>query len=183
MTARLMDEIVDFWFDEACKPYWFNSRPTFDRLVQDNLLEHYHKAAAGEFDDWAEDVDGALALCILLDQAPRNCFRGTDRAFATDLKARQVAAHAIREGYDLECAEDERLFIYLPFMHHEDLESQDFCLKLLSERCPKGDAIDAAQRHRDIIARFGRFPHRNAALGRESTAEEAAFLLEPGSSF
>lgn len=183
MTTRLMDEIVDFWFDDACKAYWFNSRPTFDRLVQDTLLEHHLKAAAGDFDDWIDDVDGALALCILLDQAPRNCFRGQAQAFATDPKARLVAAHAIREGYDLECVEDERLFIYLPFMHHEDLESQDLAAKLLAERCPKPEAVDAAQKHRDIIVRFGRFPHRNAALGRESTAQEAAFLLEPGSSF
>lgn len=183
MTTRLMDEIVDFWFDEACKPYWFNSRPTFDQLVRDTLLEHHQRAAVGEFDDWADDVDGALALCILLDQAPRNCFRNQAEAFASDAKARQVAIRALEEGYDLECDEDERLFLYLPFMHHEDLDSQDAAVRLIGERCPKPEAVDAARRHRDIIARFGRFPHRNAALGRETTAEEAAFLQEPGSSF
>lgn len=183
MTARLMDEIVDFWFDEACKPYWFNSRPTFDQLVRDTLLEHYERAAKGDFDDWADDVDGALALCILLDQAPRNCFRGQARAFATDDKARQAAVHALREGYDLECEEDERLFLYLPFMHHEDLASQDAAVRLIAERCPKPEAVAAAARHREIIVRFGRFPHRNIALGRETTAEEMAFLQEPGSSF
>lgn len=183
MTARLMDEIVDFWFDEACKPYWFNARPTFDQLVRDTLLEHFERAAKGDFDDWADDVDGALALCILLDQAPRNCFRGEARAFSTDDKARQVAIKALQEGFDLECTEDERLFLYLPFMHHEDLGSQDAAVRLIAERCPKPEAMAAADRHREIILRFGRFPHRNIALGRETTMEEADFLLEPGSSF
>lgn len=183
MTDRLMDEIVDFWFDEACKPYWFNSRPTFDRLVQDNLLEHYHKAAAGQFDSWLEDVDGTLALCILLDQAPRNCFRGTAQAFASDPQARAAAAHALREGYDLECTEDERMFFYLPFMHHEDPDSQALAVRLFAERCPRPEAVAAAARHQEIISRFGRFPHRNIALGRATTGEEEIFLREPNSSF
>ncbi|MBV5332266.1 DUF924 domain-containing protein [bacterium] len=183
MTDRLMDEIVDFWFDDACKPYWFNSRPTFDRLVRDNLLEHHQKAAAGELDHWIDDVDGALALCILLDQAPRNCFRGRAEAFATDAKARSVALHALNEGYDLECTEDERMFFYMPFMHHEDADSQLLAVKMFAERCPRPEAVVAAQRHSEIIARFGRFPQRNIALGRVCSPEEESFLSEPNASF
>lgn len=183
MTDKLIDEIIDFWFDDACRPYWFNSRPTFDRLVEDTLLEQYHKAMTGAFDHWVEDVDGTLALCILLDQVPRNCFRGSPQAFAGDEKARQVAAVALKGGYDLECNEDERIFLYLPFEHHENPDSQELALRLFKERCNRAETVDAAERHHEIIKRFGRFPHRNKALGRESTPEELAFLQEPNSSF
>lgn len=183
MTDRLIDEIVDFWFDEACRPYWFSPKPTFDRLVEDTLLEHHHKAAKGDFDHWVDDVDGALALCILLDQVPRNCFRGSPQAYATDAMARQVAAKALEEGYDLECGEEEKVFLYLPFEHHENADSQELAVRLFTERTTTPEYREYAERHRDVVARFGRFPHRNKALGRESTPEEMAFLEEPGSSF
>ncbi|NYZ15703.1 DUF924 domain-containing protein [Azospirillum sp. RWY-5-1] len=179
----LIDEIVDFWFDEAMKPYWFEPSDSFDRLVRETLLPHHETAAAGGFDPWMEDVDGCLALCILLDQVPRNAFRGSPRAFATDPQARTVAAHALRSGFDIDCTAEERMFLYLPFMHHEDVDSQRLCVRLVRERCGIDGAVASADRHLEIIERFGRFPHRNAILGRDSTAAELAFLKEPNSSF
>ncbi|KAA0680566.1 DUF924 family protein [Azospirillum brasilense] len=183
MTDRLIDEIVDFWFDEAMKPYWFRQSDSFDRTVRDTLLPHHEAAAAGRYDHWLEDVDGCLALCVLLDQVPRNVFRGSPRAFATDGKALAVARHVVEQGYDLECSEDERIFLYLPFEHQEDMDCQDLSCALFRERVSDPEVVDYAERHRAVIARFGRFPHRNAVLGRETTPEEAEFLKEPGSSF
>lgn len=183
MVDGLIDEIVDFWFDEAIKPYWFKRSESFDRNVRDTLLPHYEAAAAGDLDHWMEDVDGCLALCILLDQVPRNVFRDSPRAFATDEKARAVARHALEQGFDHECTADERIFLYLPFEHHEDRESQELACALFRERVGDPETISFAERHREIVERFGRFPHRNATLCRPSTAEEEAFLREPGSSF
>lgn len=183
MADTLIDEIIDFWFDDAMRTYWFERSESFDRLVADTLTMPYEKAAAGEFDHWLDDVDGAVALCVLLDQVPRNIFRGTPRAVATDQHARAVAAHALREGYDLECTADERIFLYLPFEHHEDLDSQRLSVRLFRERVGLPEPIAYAERHLEIIERFGRFPHRNTILGRDSTAEELAFLQEPNSSF
>lgn len=183
MVDKLIDEIVDFWFDEAMKPYWFKPSPSFDRTIGDTLLPHHENAAAGKLDHWMDDVDGCIALCVLLDQVPRNAFRGTPRAFATDEKARAVARHAVEQGFDLECNTDERTFLYLPFEHHEDPESQALSCTLFRERVGDAEAIRYAERHREIIERFGRFPHRNAILGRTSTPEELAFLKEPDSSF
>ncbi|MGQ9371875.1 DUF924 family protein [Azospirillum sp. ST 5-10] len=183
MVDTLIDEIVDFWFDDATKPYWFKRSDSFDRAVRDSLLEPYERAAAGAFDHWIEDVDGCLALCVLLDQVPRNVFRGDARAFATDAKARAVARHVLQQGYDLECNTDERLFLYLPFEHSEDLDDQRLSVTLYRERVGEAVPVDFAERHLRVIERFGRFPHRNAALGRASTPEEEAFLKEPGSSF
>ncbi|MBK3734605.1 uncharacterized protein (DUF924 family) [Azospirillum brasilense] len=183
MTDSLIDEIVDFWFDEATKPYWFRQSDSFDRAVRDTLLPHHEAAAAGRYDHWLEDVDGCLALCVLLDQVPRNVFRGSPRAFATDGKALAVARHVVEQGYDLECSGDERIFLYLPFEHQEDMDCQDLSCTLFRERVGDPEVVDYAERHRAVIARFGRFPHRNAALGRATTPEEEAFLKEPGSSF
>lgn len=183
MTDRLIEEILDFWFDESSKPYWFRQSVSFDRVVTDTLLPHHETAAAGGFDHWMEDVEGCIALCILLDQAPRNMFRGTARAFATDGKALTVARHAVEQEFDLECTPDEKLFLYLPFEHHEDPESQDRCCQLVSERIGEPELVRYAELHRTIIQRFGRFPHRNDILGRPNTPEEQAFLQEPNSSF
>ncbi len=183
MVDSLIDEIVDFWFDDAMKPYWFRKSDSFDRAVADTLGEPHAAAARGDCDSWMEDVDGCLALCILLDQVPRNIFRGDPRSFATDAKARAVAEHALANGFDLECTTDERIFLYLPLEHHEDMDSQNRSVALFTERVGDDVTVDYANRHRAVIERFGRFPHRNAILGRDSTPEEAAFLLEPNSSF
>ncbi|MBP2299338.1 DUF924 family protein [Azospirillum picis] len=183
MVDRLIDEIVDFWFDEATKPYWFRQSGSFDRAVADTLGPHHEAAARGDYDHWMDDVDGCIALCILLDQVPRNIHRGDRRAFATDAKALAVSDHAIANGFDLECNADERTFLYLPYEHQEDLASQERSVVLFTERVDDPEAIDYALRHREVIRRFGRFPHRNAVLGRPGTPEEEAFLQEPGSSF
>lgn len=183
MVDKLIDEIVDFWFDEAMKPYWFRKSASFDRAVADTLGPHYEAAARGAYDHWMEDVDGCIALCVLLDQVPRNMFRNDPRAFATDGKARGISDHAVANGFDLECTTDERIFLYLPFEHHEDMASQDRSVALFTERVGDETTVCYARRHREIIQRFGRFPHRNAILGRTSTPEEVAFLTEPDSSF
>ncbi|WP_448191427.1 DUF924 family protein [Azospirillum sp. sgz301742] len=179
----LIDEIVEYWFGEGPKLYWFTESESFDRQVRDMLLEPHERAAAGRFDHWMDDVDGCLALCILLDQVPRNVFRGTPRAYATDEQARAVARHVIQNDFDVECEPEERMFLYLPFEHHEDLNSQNLSVQLFHERVGVTEPIEFAERHRAIIERFGRFPHRNAILGRESTPEELEFLKQPGSSF
>ncbi|MCP5372764.1 MAG: DUF924 domain-containing protein [Hyphomicrobiales bacterium] len=181
--------ILDFWFgppgaDGALpkREEWFRGGPAFDTRVAEVLGPWHTRAAAGALDRWADTADGALALVLLLDQAPRNLFRGDPRAFATDAHARQVAAGALDRGFDRDMQVVQRLFLYLPFEHGEDLADQDRSVALFAA-LGDADYLDYAQRHRDIIVRFGRFPHRNAVLGRASSTEEAAFLTQPGSSF
>ncbi len=176
-------EVVDFWFDAAAKPYWFQRSDAFDLAVADRLGAHHAAAAGGACEAWMAQARGSLALCILLDQVPRNIFRGSPRAFATDAEARRVSAQAIAGGHDLSCTVEERVFLYLPLEHHEDADSQDRSVALFTERVGDALTVRFAERHREIIRRFGRFPHRNAILGRDSTAEEIAFLQEPNSSF
>lgn len=183
MVDKLIDEIVDFWFDEAMKPYWFRRSASFDRAVADTLGPHHEAAARGDYDHWMEDVDGCIALCVLLDQVPRNMFRDDPRAYATDDKALAVSRHAVANEFDLECTTDERIFLYLPFEHDEDMASQDRAVALFTERVGDETSVRFALRHREIIQRFGRFPHRNASLGRAGTPEEEAFLQEPDSAF
>ncbi|MCY1012744.1 DUF924 domain-containing protein [Nannocystis pusilla] len=124
-----------------------------------------------------------MALVILLDQFPRNMFRGTPEAFASDAKAREVANAALDAGHEHALTQEERLFLYLPLEHSEELADQERCVELMRALDETPMWLDYAVRHRDVIARFGRFPHRNAVLGRESTAEECEFLMQPGSSF
>ncbi|WP_338089144.1 DUF924 family protein [Nannocystis pusilla] len=141
------------------------------------------RAASGALDGWGAAPRGALALVILLDQFPRNMFRGTPEAFASDAKAREVANAALDAGHEHALTQEERLFLYLPLEHSEELADQERCVELMRALDETPMWLDYAVRHRDVIARFGRFPHRNAVLGRESTAEECEFLMQPGSSF
>lgn len=175
-------DVVNFWFAPAHEPLWFEPSPAFDRELGSRFGELYRRAAAGELDHWQRGADGSLALCLLLDQFPRNLFRGSAQAFATDARALAVVEHAIARGFDQELPAKRRLFLYLPFEHSEDLAHQERAVELIGAL---GDAgwLDYAIRHRDIIARFGRFPHRNEVLGRASTPEEMVFLEQPGSSF
>lgn len=177
-----IEEVLRFWFAPAQAERWFKANVAFDREIERRFLGLIETAAAGKLEKWGTTPRGALALCILLDQFPRNIWRGAPRAFAADALARQVAAAALASGHDQALTAEERLFLYLPLEHSEDLADQERCVALMATL---GDAelLDYALRHRDIIARFGRFPHRNAILGRDSTAEELAFLREPGSSF
>ena len=175
MTVR-SEHILDFWLDAGPRK-WFAKRRTFDAEIARRFEAVHHAAARGELFDWAVSAKGALALTLLFDQFPRNIFRGSAHAFATDPLARAVAGVAIEAGYDLEVDPRLRSFFYMPFMHAEDPESQDLgvCHFERLER-EGGQSAKWARDHREIIGRFGRFPHRNACLGRQATAEEKAFL-------
>jgi uncharacterized protein (DUF924 family) len=174
--------VLAYWFDPQTKPKWFNGGEAFDIEVRARLGPLYERAAAGALDGWAVETAGLLALVILFDQVPRNIHRGTPRAFATDPQALALARLAVDQGLDEALSLDERLFLYLPFEHAEAVAEQERSVALF-RALGDADYLDYAIRHKDVIARFGRFPHRNAILGRASTAEELAFLEEPGSSF
>ena len=172
-------DVLDFWFSRSKD--WFAKSPEFDEEIRSRFLALHESAASGELEFWKQDHLGCLALVIALDQFPRNLFRGSARAFASDEMARATARSILRRGWDQRLTKDERLFAYLPFEHSEALDDQELCCKLMA---PLGtELLKWAEKHRDIIQRFGRFPHRNAALGRESTPEEIEFLKQPGSGF
>jgi uncharacterized protein (DUF924 family) len=170
-------EIVRFWRDAGPK-FWFVKDETFDGRCRAFENEH-HAAARGELVHWELDAEGALALLILLDQIPRNIFRGSPHAFATDGLAQAIALRAIEKRFDAETDSALRFFFYLPLEHAEDLALQDRCVTLFTT-LGEPNYLKFAHLHRDIIARFGRFPHRNPVLGRKSTTEELAFLAEGG---
>lgn len=169
------EEIVDFW-RQAGPSKWFTKDPAFDEEFRSRFLQRHEEAAAGYLRDWAENAVGALALMILLDQFPRNSFRGTARVYATDPLAREYADLAIKLSLDEQTEKSLRFFFYLPFLHSENLADQDRSVQL-HERL--GDT-KYAMHHRDIIRRFGRFPHRNAILNRVTTSEEQAYLNAGG---
>jgi uncharacterized protein (DUF924 family) len=166
--------VLDFW-REAGPKKWYAKDATFDDDIRSGFLPTYEAAAAGRLADWEENPDGALALILTLDQFPRNMFRGDARTYAADPLARAVADRAIARGFDKKFALPERTFFYLPFEHSENLADQERCVDL-SRATGDADALKWAELHADIIRRFGRFPHRNALLGRETTPEEQAFL-------
>ena len=169
--------VVAFWRDAGAAK-WFTKDAAFDAEITARFENAHHAAARGELAHWADSWDGALALLLLLDQFPRNIWRGSAHAFAADPLARAVARAALAAGHDAAAPAELRLFLYLPFEHSEALDDQDLCVTL----CQTLDAATGAQwtkwaeMHRDIIRRFARFPHRNGMLGRTSTAEELAFL-------
>jgi uncharacterized protein (DUF924 family) len=173
MTASA-DEIVSFW-RQAGPDRWFTKDFAFDTEIRERFFDTYEAAAVGNFSDWEKSAQGALALLILLDQFPRNMFRGDKLAFATDPLARAIAAGAIVRGFDSQVSPDLRSFFYLPFEHSEDLADQERGIAFYKAA---GDTenLKWAEIHADIIRRFGRFPHRNALLGRTTTPEEQAFL-------
>lgn len=170
-------DVVSFW-REAGPQKWFRKDEDFDARFRERFLATHEAAARGDLDGWAQEAPGALALVILLDQFPRNAFRASPRMYATDPKAREVARAAIEAGFDLQVDPALRPFFYLPLMHSEELADHDRSVELA--RPLGGEHERYAQHHRSIIERFGRFPHRNAILGRTSTAEEAQFLEEGG---
>jgi len=176
MTTQ--SEVVAFWRD-AGAARWFARDDAFDAEFCKRFETDHFAAARGEYEAWTESAEGALALLILLDQFPRNCFRGSAHSYATDGLARHYARRAVEAGFDLEIDNGLRLFFYLPFEHSEALADQDRSMELFGGI---GDAelMKYAQLHRDLIVRFGRFPHRNAALGRESTREEIDYLASGG---
>jgi uncharacterized protein (DUF924 family) len=174
--------LLEHWFDQLGKARWFAVDAAVDQGLADRFGTLPERAERGELDGWQASADGALALVLVLDQLPRNLFRGTARAFAFDERARDVARRAIARGDDHGCTVDERLFLYLPFEHSEAVADQHWAVALIEAL---GDPVyaDYARRHRDVIERFGRFPHRNAALGRASTPDEETYLARPDAGF
>ena len=170
-------EVLQFWRD-AGPSLWFRRDAAFDAAFRERFLATHEAAASGALADWARSAEGALALVLLLDQFPRNAFRGTPRVYATDALARAAADGALRAGHDQQVDAGLRQFFYLPFMHSEALEDLDRCVAL--NEAVGGEALRYARHHRDIVRRFGRFPHRNAILGRQDTPEEKRFLAEGG---
>ena len=183
--------ILDFWFGSDAGPgtvqkFWFNGGDDFDRQLRDRFAGDHGKAVAGEYAGWSTDPRGCLALVIVFDQFSRNIHRGSAAAFAQDPIARELAAKILSHGWDSDMLPTEQLFAYLPFEHSEDLDDQKRSVALFSamkDHDQKAGWIDFAERHLVIVERFGRFPHRNAVLGRESTPEEIAFLQQPNSGF
>jgi uncharacterized protein (DUF924 family) len=168
------EDVVRFWTD-AGRARWFRKDEAFDAAFRSRFLAAHEAAARGELAGWLATAGGALALLVLLDQFPRNAFRGTPRVYATDALARNVADEAVARGHDARAANDDlRNFFYLPFMHSEWLPDQERALQLCQRLA--NDAGQHATGHRDVVARFGRFPHRNALLGRRTTPAEQAFL-------
>jgi uncharacterized protein (DUF924 family) len=174
MPLFLPQDIIAFWH-EAGPGRWFDPDPAFDAAMRDKWLPAHEAAARRHLTDWEEKADGALALVLLLDQFPRRVFRGTPHAYATDALAYGVAARAMAQRFDQKFKTPWRRFFYLPFMHSERLEDQERCLDLC-RLAGDPEGIDASHIHLDIIKRFGRFPYRNAILGRETTPEEQAYL-------
>ncbi|WFP73991.1 DUF924 family protein [Mesorhizobium sp. WSM4906] len=172
LDARALS-VTKFWRD-AGEDAWFEKNDAFDTDFRKRFLELHYAAAGRECDDWNAHAEGSLALMILLDQFPRNCFRGTGHMYATDPLARHFADRAIAAGQDLALDESLRVFLYLPFEHSELLADQQRSVELTAARAP--DYLKYAKEHLEIVERFGRFPHRNKMLGRQTTLEEKAFL-------
>jgi uncharacterized protein (DUF924 family) len=177
-NAGRIDGVIRFWKDAGAKGRWFAKDKAFDRRFRDGFLDLHIEVAARQHDDWMETANGALALLILVDQFPRNAFRGTSHMYATDPLARSYARQAQAAGHRERVEPDLRLFFCLPFAHSEEMADQDISV-MLNGRLGQ-PWLSHAEGHRDIIRRFGRFPHRNAMLGRETTREEATFLRDGG---
>jgi uncharacterized protein (DUF924 family) len=191
--SELVEQVLAFWFGTQGDAWfgkqrreWFRKDAAFDAEIRSRFGALHEALARGEHEEWLLSARGALAYVIVLDQFSRNLFRDDPRAFAHDALARRASGLAIERDFDGAASPIERGFFYLPFIHSEDLGDQDQGVALfdaLADGDPTNVNLDYARKHRAIIARFGRFPHRNRVLGRESTAEEVSFLAQPGSGF
>jgi uncharacterized protein (DUF924 family) len=187
----LAPQVLNFWFGEGpdygkVHKRWFEKDPAFDAVVTKEFKKLHDEMLAGKHREWVDDPRDCLARIIVLDQFPRHIHRGSARSFSSDALALEAAKHLVAKGWDRDLLPVERMFAYLPFQHSEALEEQDRACELceaLKAFPETADAYRYALAHRDIIRRFGRFPHRNALLGRASAAEEIEFLKQPGSSF
>lgn len=184
--------VLAFWFDPAQQPHWFDASPQFDAIIRDRFGGTYRLAAQGKLEQWIDTPQGWLALLIVLDQFSRNLHRDDPRAWAQDLQAQRLALWGIKEGYDRPLPPMQRVFAYMPLEHAEDMRLQRHCVALFEALCEQLSTeerhrytgfLDYARRHQAVIARFGRFPHRNARLGRPCTPEELQYLAEPGAGF
>ncbi|MGH7438930.1 MAG: DUF924 family protein [Polyangiaceae bacterium] len=179
MTPASIDDVLTFWFVDPAR--WWRKDPAFDDEIRGRFLGLHEAVRRGEREDWRETPRGALAYVIVLDQFSRNMFRGSSGSFESDAQALAAARGALDRAFDRGLSADERQFLYMPFMHSEEIADQDRCVALFASEAP--ESLSFAEKHRDIIRRFGRFPHRNALLGRQSTTMELEFLRQPGSSF
>jgi uncharacterized protein (DUF924 family) len=167
--------LVDFWFSDEASQYWFNSTTAFDHQLQADYGAVWQQAKQGELDPWGETAIGSLALVILLDQIPLNIFRGKPDSFSTEAQSIIVARAAIDNGFDTELTTQQKSFLYMPFMHSENLQDQMLALELFDQPGLESN-LRFSKHHNDIVKRFGRFPHRNVILGRESSQAEIEYL-------
>ena len=169
------EDIISFWYSKEIKPFWFRSTEEIDQKIYDQFYDIWLQAKAGKLDDWLISAQGCLALVIVLDQLPLNMFRNQARSFATEAQALSICKHAVSHGYDQMLDKNQLSFLYIPLMHSENIDDQNKSVALYQQA-----GLDAnlrfAQHHRDIVKRFGRFPHRNAILDRESTRQEIEYL-------
>lgn len=172
------EAVLAFWFDDEHAKHWFRSTPEFDREIKDRFEDTWKIATANGLSNWETSAEGALALVILLDQFPLNMFRDLPEGYSSEALSRAVAARAMERGFDTVLDGRRKAFLYLPFMHSENLADQDRSVALF-EAAGLDQNLRWARHHREIVRRFGRFPHRNAVLGRQSTAEEEAWLDSP----
>jgi uncharacterized protein (DUF924 family) len=181
-TSVSPQDVLNFWLDEVGSKGWYATDVAVDTAIRDRFGAAWSEALAGGLGQWRDGPSGALAYLILTDQFPRNMFRGDAQAFATDPMARAATADAIARGWDMGVREPQRQFFYLPLEHSEDPDDQDRAVMLVKSALPEtgADTLIHARAHREIIRRFGRFPFRNAALGRASTAEEVRFIEDGG---
>ncbi|MFA5679085.1 MAG: DUF924 family protein [Pseudomonas sp.] len=178
----MYQDILDFWFAELEPSAWWSKDEQLDQLIRQRFSDLHRQAALGELWLWRQTAEGRLAEIIVLDQLSRNMFRGQPEAFAQDSLALVLAQEAVAAGVDQLLPVVQRRFIYMPYMHSESLLIHEQALRLFSAPGME-DNLGFEHRHRDILLRFGRYPHRNQILGRQSTEEELAFLTQPGSSF
>lgn len=178
----MVEDVLQFWFEVTAPAQWWRADPAFDALVTERFGDLHERACRGELFGWRAQATGRLAEVIVLDQFSRNIHRGTARAFAADPMALALAQEAVARGDDRTLSPVQRSFLYLPYMHSESrlIQAQS---EALYAALGMENNLDFARRHRAVIERFGRYPHRNAVLGRESTAEERAYLAEPGAGF
>lgn len=168
-------ELLDFWFSEPMNQHWFKSTPAIDRDIVQRYMKLWQQAANGELDHWRQSAHSCLALIILLDQVPLNIFRGQAKSFSTENLAIEACLHGLEQGYDQQLSQAQQAFFYMPLMHSEQLPHQQRSVKLY-QRAGLTSNLRFARHHCELIERFGRFPHRNAILDRNSTPEELAYL-------
>lgn len=175
MNATTPTEIITLWFSEPGKKYWYNSTPEMDEELRGKYSDLFHAAMKGELNQWQDTPEGSLALIIVLDQFPLNMYRGNAESFSGESQSREVAAAAIEQGFDNVLTEEQKSFLYLPYMHSESLADQDRSVELFTQ-AGLTEGLKWAEHHRDIVRRFGRFPHRNDMLVREGTSEEEDYM-------
>ena len=175
MTEELASELLDFWFSEPMNRHWFKSTPAIDRDIAQRYEKLWQRAAAGELDHWQQSAQRCLALIILLDQLPLNMFRGQAKSFTTEDRAIEACLYGLEQGYDQQLKQAQQAFFYMPLMHSEQLAHQQRSAELY-QQAGLTDNLRFARHHCQLIEQFGRFPHRNAILGRTSTPEEIDYL-------